>query len=663
LEPNESRADRLTRAALLGALLIFVAGLALGPMSESDLFFRIQAGREILARHGLPGRNLYSFTYPDHPDIDTSWLFEVGAALLYRLGGFPAVVLAKAAVLAAIFAAAFGVCRRRGASPAAAALALAAAAWAARDRFVERPHVFSLAGVVLVLASIDALAGERAVTDAARARRVALAALGGIVLWANLHAGVFLAPALLALAAAGARLDRAAGAVRLAALAALAGPATLATPAGVGLLTYLRLHTVLPGLHPVDEFRAATWISDAPWFVFAAAALAAAALQPRRWRVLLPMLALGALALRSIRFGADFALLAAPVVAVGLTTLAARLGAAAERRASVGLAALAARLGAAAERRASVGLAALLVVLAAAPRVADAAAGRRAFAVGLDQTALPLDAIRFVEERGLRQRMYNDFEIGSYLLFQGYPRWRVFIDPRLPAYPPELHALLGRADLGRDEWDAALSRYGVDTALLAYAGLNRRVSWFDPARWALVYRANDARVFVRRQPRFRALIAEREIPATFSFTLAEGTATEPLAQPPPGSPVTACEWQRRLGDLLFDVDGPQSPRAPEAYRRALAAPSGCLPRADERRLAAMVAPLDLRAKRPAEALALYDRAVALGDQDATTLFGRAIALEQLGRRLDAAAAWRALAAREGETEIGKRARTRAVQLE
>src|SRR4029077_7413331 len=125
-------------------LAIFVAGLSLGPMAESDLFFRLKGGQEILARHGLPGVNLYSFTYPDHRDIDTSWLFEVGAAALYALGGFPAIVLAKTAVLVAVFVGVFAVCRRRGVGPAAAALALAAAAWAARDRFVERPHIFSL---------------------------------------------------------------------------------------------------------------------------------------------------------------------------------------------------------------------------------------------------------------------------------------------------------------------------------------------------------------------------------------------------------------------------------------------------------------------------------------------------------------------------------------
>ena len=111
----------------LGALLLFAASLALAPVTESDLFFRLAAGREILARHALPSHNLFSFTAPDFPDLDASWLFEVGAALLFRHGGFPVVVIAKTVVVLVTAAAAFALCRRRGAGPVSSALAVAAA--------------------------------------------------------------------------------------------------------------------------------------------------------------------------------------------------------------------------------------------------------------------------------------------------------------------------------------------------------------------------------------------------------------------------------------------------------------------------------------------------------------------------------------------------------
>jgi len=141
----------------VAALLAFVASLALRPMAESDLFFHLKAGQEILLRHGLPRTNLFSFTYPNYPDLDTSWLAEVGAALVYRWGGFPAVVVAKTVVLLLAFGWAARLAVRRGAAPAAALVAVAAAAFVGRDRLVERPLVLSFLGEVATLAAIGAL--------------------------------------------------------------------------------------------------------------------------------------------------------------------------------------------------------------------------------------------------------------------------------------------------------------------------------------------------------------------------------------------------------------------------------------------------------------------------------------------------------------------------
>jgi tetratricopeptide (TPR) repeat protein len=619
-------------------------------MAESDLFFRLAAGREILRGHGLPGRNLFSFTYPDYPDVDTSWLFEVGAALVHRLGGFPAVVIAKTAVVLAAFAAAFRLCRARGAGALASAAALAGAAFVGRERFVERPHVWSFLGDVAVLAAIDALVARKG----RAAWRVGALLAAGVVLWANLHAGVFVAPMLLVLAAVGAINDRNGAGTRLAAMGGVAVAAMLVTPVGLGLFRYLRLHLELPALHPVDEFRAPTWVSDAPLAIYAgagAAAVAAAAFWKLRrpaFTQLLPAVGLAMLTLRSVRFGADLALVSAPLLAVALDGLWGRFGAGRFPPLARGRAATVAAVG-------------LLAGFTLVPRLGGAAPA----GIGLDARELPLSAIAFVNENGLRDRMYNDFEIGSYLVFDpenGYPRHRVFVDPRLPAYPPEMHRLLGRFDLSRDEWTAAMERYGVETALLAYAGLNRRVSWWDPAEWALVFREGDARVFVRRLPRYRSLIAAREIPATFSFTVEEGTVTHPVPERPAASPLPDCEWQRRVGDISFELDGAASPRALRAYERALAAPAGCLAAADEAHLGAWLGALALGRGRNEEALALLERALARGDRELTTLSNRALALEGLGQRPEAAAAWAEVAARAKGSPLEARARERLERL-
>ena len=301
-------------------------------------------GQLIAGEHALPRLNRLSFTYPNYPDLDPAWLFELALAALYRVGGFAAIVVGKTAIVLAAFVGAYVVARRRGAGPLAATLALAGAALVMRERLVERPHVVSFAGEVMVLAVI------------ARARaplsgRAVAAFAAGMVLWSNAHAGVFAAVSLLGLASAGVLATDRARALRLAGLAGVAALAAALTPIGpLGLARYLILHVTLPALHTVDEFRAATWRSDAAYFIGLAvtiAVTAVAALRSRRNAAsptpvglalsagttgttgpcafllahadeLAPALGFAILGLVSVRFAADAALILAVWLAVAV---------------------------------------------------------------------------------------------------------------------------------------------------------------------------------------------------------------------------------------------------------------------------------------------------------------------------------------------------------
>jgi hypothetical protein len=650
-----SKADSRDRILLTG-LLLFVAGLCLQPMTEADLFFRLKVGAEILATRTLPRTNLFSFTAPLHPDLDLSWAFEVAVADLYRVGGFPAVVVAKTVWIIATFAGAFAVCRRRGAGALASALALAGAAYVMRSRFVERPHVVSFAGEVLVIGALCTIGQPWS-------RRRIAAFMLAMVIWANMHAGIFVGVLIPSLAAAGAfRSDR--GAARRALLLAF-GIAAMASfnPVGpMGLGRYLALHVSLPDLHPVDEFRAATWRSDAPFFVWlfllaAVVALPFASVRSAAKDVavaseLLPALGMIVLGLASVRFAADAVLVSAPILAVGMTSLADRLATRSPRV-----------RGFATSSAATILTATTMLLATVLPRLAQARAGRPFCDVDLDTGDLPIGALRFAENNGLRERMYNDFETGSYLLFEGYPRYRVFVDPRLPSYPEEMHRLLGAFDLDRGTWGAAMNHYGVQSALLGYAGINRRVAWWDPREWALVYREGDSRVFVRRLEKWRSLIAAREIPATFDFTVEGGTTTRPLEPKPPLSPVTECEWQRRLGDLVFDLGGGPSTDSRIYFERALQVP-GCLSAADESALAAWMGAIELGAPGGDHALADHalahlERALALSPTDTKTRANRAIALERHDRSVEAVADWQRVAVEARGTPLGDAAAVRA----
>jgi hypothetical protein len=614
----------------LAGLLVFVAGLCLGPVQETDLFFRLASGEQFLRSGALVHRNLFSFTYPEAPYLDSAWLFDTAAALLFRVGGFPAVVIGKTLVVVLIAAVAYRICRRQGASAFASSLVLALAFLCMRERLVERPHIFSLLGEVVVLGFLPSIEkGER--------RTWLLLPL--VALWANLHAGAFLAAVLLLMAGAGACLDRGQARVclRFFAFTILSLLALFATPVGTGIVRYLTFHLGIFDLHPVDEFRSLTWRSDAPFILFALGTLPLLLLARRQtWLQRLPAYGLVVLGVWHVRFSADAILVLTVVAAPSFASLVRRFEGARARLLEAAVLAV-------------------LVVAALLPRFAEAARGGRFLAVGLDESTLPLDAISFVEKHGLRARMYNDFETGAYLLWQGYPRYRVFVDPRLPAYPAPFHRLLGRMDISREEWSQAMDELGVESALLDYAGINRRVAFWDAERWALVFRAKDSRVFVRRLPKWKVLIAAFEIPASFEFTIENGATTRPLLAPPALSPVPACEWQVRLGDLYFDLDNGKSDRAVAAYRAALTAPLGCLEREHELSASAWVGSLDVSAGRFEQGLPLLDRALAVAPEDTAVLTSRALALSGLGRASEAHEVWTRVATLAAGTDLGRRA--------
>jgi Tetratricopeptide repeat len=615
-------------------------------MDETDVFFNLRLGEVVLGGGHVPTTNLLSFTYPNAIDVNLAWLFQVVLALAYRAAGIAGTVLLKTVFVLLAWATLFRVAVRRGARPAPAALALALAAWAAEPRFVERPHLVTFLGLALLL-----LAVERA--EANRPRMLLWMVPAGL-LWANGNSCFFLAPTVLLLYALGAWRDGLTSEARRAALVALAMiPVMFATPSGWHCLSYIANHVRMPHVRPLQEYRHAQWPLDGPFFFLLGGLVLARALPfvTRRARmipdrVLLPCIVLAVLGGLRIRFVAELAMLSGPALGVALSkTLAPGVG----------------RL----RRWERLGAGLTLLGLTALPRATAYAHGGRAFDIGLEADLVPIAAIDFVDKHGLRERMYNDLEVGSYLTWHGWPAYPVFQDPRINGYPEEFHALLRRTDLTRDAWQALLDRFSVRSALITYPSLNPRGALFDPARWALVYRENDGLVFVRRP----AAGGLREIPLTFSFSPEEGLAPAPLLSPPEPSSVSPCEWQTRLGDYYRSVDNPRPALASYEAAAAAEADTDCSATA---RISAGVTAMRLgdaakaarllegatgavaRANHGYALLGLGRAAPALTDFEAVlagdpgneeAALGRGMALLALSRRDEAVAAFEALLAR------------------
>jgi hypothetical protein len=522
VETSPSTLDRALRAGLVLAALGFVAHRALTPMAETDLFFHLKLGDLIRAERSIPFRNLFSFTFPEAHDPDLAWGFQVLVSVLYAIGGFPAIVLAKAVLILTASGLTYLTARRAGVGPGASALAVVIAICAADQRLVERPHLVTFVG----LSALGLLLGE--------VRNGRPRILWGLPLltlvWANFHAGVFLCGVVLVLHLGGAALvgRRLAPTSSLFVVAALTLGATICTPSGTGLLRYLLWHTGLGATRIIEEFRVADPWND-PWFFLMAALCLCGALRFGRERLdeVLPVLVVGLLAWRSVRFVAEWAFLATPLAARTLEAFG-RIGETLRTR----------RVAAALITAGT--LAAVVLERSDAP-----------LALGLAEDVVPFAAIRFVTDHGLRERLYHDLDVGCYLAWEGWPRYHVFQDARLPAYPDAFHRALDETPIEPAAFDRFLAGYGIDAALLNYPDINMRAGSFDPEAWALVYRDTEALVFARRTPAHAALIAEREIPLRVRFRFIGGSSVEPLWRPPPGSPVPPDLWARRLAVTLY----------------------------------------------------------------------------------------------------------------
>ncbi len=120
---------------------------------DTDIWWHLRAGREMLAGGGIPRADRFLFSSPGAEWIDLHWIFQIGAAAVHRLGGSAGLTVAAAIAAGAAMALALGATARRGATLAVVWCWLPAL-FVMSARFLPRPEMLSLvflAATLLVL--------------------------------------------------------------------------------------------------------------------------------------------------------------------------------------------------------------------------------------------------------------------------------------------------------------------------------------------------------------------------------------------------------------------------------------------------------------------------------------------------------------------------------
>ncbi len=163
------------------ALLALFAALACQSIRSLDYWWHLRTGFWIAESGSVPRLDPYSYTAAGEPWIDVHWLFQLGLAGLYSLGGHGAVVLGKALAALAVLGllAPIGYRRERAALS---IVPLAALALVLGDRLMPRPELptFVLLAAAVALLERFRERGDRSVYGLVLVQLV----------WVNVH-GLF----------------------------------------------------------------------------------------------------------------------------------------------------------------------------------------------------------------------------------------------------------------------------------------------------------------------------------------------------------------------------------------------------------------------------------------------------------------------------------------
>ena len=414
--------------AVAAAAFILVSGL---PSADSDTYWHLASAKWAWDHGALLRHDVFSSTVAGHPYGIGEWLGELALYASYQAGGWAGIAILRAVLVGSAAFFLTRLARRSGAPPlvtlplVVAVLAVSSITW------TDRPQLWTLAFVPLLLDLLLAARGGR--------ERALLVIPPLFLLWANLHGGYTLGVAILGAFGVEAVVLRRPGARRLALTAVAAGLLTFvnAAPFDAGLTA--REDAIAPPRF-ISEFAPPDVLSPAG-FIFALLVLGTLAAALARGGelldalLLIPILWLALSAQRHMEF---FAIVAAPFIA-------ARAGAFVPPR----LARLSLRAPAA------LGIAALLCVAAAG--AAFSAPG------GPDERAYPANALPAL--RAGTGRLLNEYDWGGYLIWR-VPERPVFVDGR---YVPYLGGVLDdfRAVIGlAPSWHEILARYDVRAVLL-----------------------------------------------------------------------------------------------------------------------------------------------------------------------------------------------------
>jgi hypothetical protein len=461
--------------SVLVVAAIFLVGLFSTEFADTDAWWHLATGRYIVTQHRLPWPDPFAYTTPGasaypgeeatrHFNLTHEWLAQAAMYVIYCAGGFGALVLWKALLLALLCLTTGHITRLRTGSMFRGIAASLAAAWLAIEFAHDRPGILTYVFTALFIAIFEE---DR--------WHWLLPPLG--LLWANCHGGFFLGWIVCGAYSVDALRRRR---WRIVVLSGATVLISLANPNGWGVL-YTLFHYRQSAMQAslMEWSRADLW--GPPW-AFVALLYGSALMLAISWRRVrltdwLLFAAFAAAAISAFRNEMLIGLLAPILVATYFPS----------KRPMPALLVYA-------------GAAALTIA------VAWGAARGSFFQLRASEWRFPAGAADFLSQRQISAPLFNTYENGGYLIWRGE---RVFIDGRaLSEKVFQDYRLIMGTPPGDPRRAETLARYGVGAMVLNGFEYNSGTLYpvvlalGEPAEsdWKLAYEDPQSLVFLRQLP-------------------------------------------------------------------------------------------------------------------------------------------------------------------
>ena len=474
-----------------------------GLLGDGDTGYHIRAGQYIIQTLSVPKTDIFSFHTPPLPWTAHEWLSEVIMASVHNIAGMSGVVAFFALLLACTITLLFKILKSYGAPTLLAAAIALFVCCASQIHWLARPHVFSF--LLMIIWHYLLESWQRGTMN-----RLYLLPLS-MLLWVNLHGGFLGGFILLGAYLIGNLFhtlsqplyERDLYRKRLSQLMLTTATCLLAclcNPIGYQILLFpFKLVSNRFLMDHVSEFLSPNFHDFLPfkYLLLLLVALLAVSKKKVEPTELVLILIFTNMALYSARYIPLFALVVAPTLV--------RQSEQAQKSFSGKLADF---FSSRSDNIARLDAHATGFLWPAAALIAVVVAlGSGRIHQGFDAKVKAVDAVEFLMQEKIVGNMFNDDEFGDYLIYRGYPTYRVFFDGRSDMYGTDKLQEYLKITGFETGWERIIDKYRITWI---FYGTDSNLSRFllNNREWILIYSDKVASIFVKDLPQYSHLKAK-----------------------------------------------------------------------------------------------------------------------------------------------------------